>query len=124
MNQVQIFDLKNPHLTKNISYLKPIKDGVELFVKISNDRKRVILSTGVEHYVHNGISQENFPSIEGKFIRGAINDKNEFYLVTCKDYDRDIDILHSNNFEFNASIHRKIEPGSLTVFDYRKVDIK
>jgi len=48
--------LKNPDETKNISYLKPIKEGVQLFVKISDDRKRVILSTGVEHYVHNGIS--------------------------------------------------------------------
>lgn len=124
MNQVQFFDLKNTHLTKNISYLKPIKEGVELFVKISDDRRRVILSTGVEHYLHNGICQENFPWIKDKFIRRAINDKNEFYLVTSKDYDRDIDILHSSNFEFNASILRKFEPGILTVFDSRKVDLK
>ena len=40
-----------------------------------------------------------------------------FYLVTSKDYDRDIDILSSDDRDFNASIIRSIEPGILNVLD-------
>lgn len=78
---------------------------------------RVILSTGNEHYLHTGISQENFPWIKDKFIRSVINDGHDFFLVTSKDYDRDVDILHSSNNEFNSSIKRRFEPGMLTLYD-------
>ena len=37
--------------------------------------------------------------------------------MTSKDYDRDIDILHSSEKEFNASFKRSIEPDSLNVYD-------
>ena len=56
MNQIQIFELKNPKAIKKISFLKPTKTGVQLVVKISDDMSRVLLSTGVEHYIHNGRS--------------------------------------------------------------------
>ena len=36
--------------------MKPTKTGVKLVVKISDDMSRVILSTGVEHYLYNGRS--------------------------------------------------------------------
>jgi hypothetical protein len=47
----------------------------------------------------------------------VIDSGQGFYLVTSKDYDRDIDILSSNDRDFNASIVRSIEPGILQVFD-------
>jgi len=97
--------------------MKPTKIGVKLVVKISDDMSRVILSTGVEHYLFNGRSQENFPWIKDKFIRSVINDEQDFFLVTSKDYDRDVDILHSNYNEFNSSIKRRFEPGMLTLYD-------
>lgn len=45
------------------------------------------------------------------------NDNEDFYLFTTKDYDRDIDILNSNNDDFNASITRSSTPGVLKVYD-------
>ena len=50
-------------------------------------------------------------------MRNVINHNTAFYLVTSKDYDRDIDILHSEEKNFNASFKRSIEPGSLFVYD-------
>lgn len=50
-------------------------------------------------------------------MRNVINHKNSFYFVSCKDYDRDIDILNSDDPHFNASIKRNIEPGLVKVFD-------
>ena len=45
------------------------------------------------------------------------NDDQDFYLFTTKDYDRDIDILNTNNYDFNASIPRSSTPGTLIVHD-------
>lgn len=45
------------------------------------------------------------------------NDDQDFYLFTTKDYDRDIDILNTNNDDFNASIPRSSTPGTLKVHD-------
>lgn len=50
-------------------------------------------------------------------MRNVINHGKDFYFVTSKDYDRDIDILHSEEKSFNASFKRSIEPGSLFVYD-------
>ena len=38
-------------------------------------------------------------------------------MVTSKDYDRDIDVLSSNDLDFNISVKRSIEPGVLSVYD-------
>ena len=65
----------------------------------------------------NGIAQDNFPWIKDKFLRNVINHDKAFYLVTSKDYDRDIDILHSEEKSFNASFKRSIEPGGVFVYD-------
>ena len=46
-----------------------------------------------------------------------ISHEDDFYLVTSKEYDRDVDILHSVNKSFNASLKRSIEPDSITVYD-------
>ena len=67
--------------------------------------------------MHNGKSQENFPWIKDKFLRSIVSDNESFYLVTSKDYDRDIDILNSGDQNFNGSITRSIEPKLLKVFD-------
>ena len=65
----------------------------------------------------NGNGQDNFPWIKDKFLRNVINRGDDFYLVTSKDYDRDVDILHSSDKLFNASFKRPIEPNSINVYD-------
>ena len=46
-----------------------------------------------------------------------VNYGEDFYLVTSKDYDRDVDILHSKDKSFNASLKRSIEPNSIIIYD-------
>jgi hypothetical protein len=65
----------------------------------------------------NGTGQDNFPWIKDKFLRNVINHGDDFYLVASKDYDRDVDILHSKDKLFNASLKRSIEPNSIIVYD-------
>lgn len=64
-----------------------------------------------------GRSQSNFPNIKDKILNKAVNRDDQFFLITSKPYDRDIDILHSSEDDFNASIVRSIEPGLLKVQD-------
>jgi len=61
----------------------------------------------------NGNGQDNFPWIKDKFLRNVINHGDDFFLVTSKEYDRDVDILHSVDKTFNASFKRSLEPGSI-----------
>jgi hypothetical protein len=65
----------------------------------------------------NGNGQDNFPWIKDKFLRNVINHGDDFFLVTSKEYDRDVDILHSFDKTFNASFKRPIEPDSIHVYD-------
>ena len=37
--------------------------------------------------------------------------------MTSKDYDRDIDVLSSNDLEFDISVKRSLEPGIMSVYD-------
>ena len=46
-----------------------------------------------------------------------INHGDDFFLVASKEYDRDVDILHSSDKNFNASFKRSIEPTSMIVYD-------
>ena len=94
-----------------------MKKGGEIVVKISDDFNKVIFSNGMEHFLLNGQSQDNFTWIKDKFLRRVINNGHSFYLVTSKDYDRDIDILHSEDHKFNATFDRQIEPNQLSVYD-------
>jgi len=94
-----------------------LKKGGEIIVKIADDLNKVIFSNGSEHYMLNNTSQDNFPWIKDKFVRNVINWEEAFFLVTSKDYDRDIDILHTENQEFNVSYKRCIEPGIMKVYD-------
>ena len=50
-------------------------------------------------------------------MRASLSTDDGFYIVTSKDYDRDIDILSSKDPKFNASVTRSIEPGLMTTFD-------
>jgi hypothetical protein len=88
-----------------------------MLVKISEDFSKVMFSSGQEHYILDQHSQNSFHQLKDKKVRNVINHKNSFYLVSCKEYDRDIDILNSDDPEFNASIKRNIEPGLVKVFD-------
>ena len=79
---------------RTLSYLNKTDD---LVVKICDNHKKVIFSNGIEHYMLNGEGQDNFPWIKDKKLRNVINHGTEFFLVTSKDYDRDVDILHSKD---------------------------
>jgi hypothetical protein len=94
-----------------------MQKGEKIVVKISDDFKQIIFSNGVEHYLLKGNNQDIYPWIKDKFLRNVVNHHEDFYLVTSKDYDRDIDILHSSNQKFNATLKRCIEPGIIDVFD-------
>ena len=111
---IHIFDINKPEDYRSIAF---ITHGGDIVVKISDDFQKVIFSNGTEHYMLNGVSQDNFSWIKDKFIRNVINHQGSFYLCTSKDYDRDIDILHSEIENFNASFVRSIEPGLLNVYD-------
>ena len=76
-----------------------------------------MFSSGKEHYILDEHRQNSFQQIKNKYIRNVINHSNSFYFVSCKEYDRDIDILNSDDPHFNASIKRNIEPGLVKVFD-------
>lgn len=86
-------------------------------VTISDDMKTTFLSVGQENYILKGNMQSNFPWVKSKFVRASINVNDGFYLLLTKDYDRDIDILHTENQEYDASLIRAIEPGIFKVFD-------
>ena len=94
-----------------------MKKGEDIVIKIAEDNNKVIFSNGFEHYILKKNSQDNFPWIKDKFIRHVIHWEDAFLLMTSKDYDRDIDIIHSENKDFNASFDRMIEPGLLQCYD-------
>ena len=50
-------------------------------------------------------------------MRATVNIGKGYYLFLTKNYDRDIDILHTLNNEFEASMDRSIEPGIFKVLD-------
>ena len=114
MTSIHFFDINESHDVRTISYMKNMGDIV---VKLSDDFMTAIFSNGKENYLLKGRGQEYFAAIKDKFLRYCIYHDNQFYLVTSKDYDRDIDILSTGNRDFNASIVRSIEPGILKVFD-------
>ena len=114
ITSVQIFDISAENDIRNISYAQKLGKKV---VKISDDFNRVIFSNGREHYTLNGRNQENFPHIKDKYLRDVVSQEDNFFLVTSKDYDRDIDVLSSNDLDFNISVKRSIEPGILSVYD-------
>ena len=81
-------------MKRSIAYLTK---GEHIKLKIADDFNKVIFSNGKEHYMLHNESQDNFPWIKDKFVRFIINVEGAFLLVCTKDYDRDIDILHSED---------------------------
>ena len=63
------------------------------------------------------MKQSNFPYVKDKYVRGVINVKEGYYLFLTKNYDRDIDIMHTINNQYKASTDRFIEPGIFKVLD-------
>ena len=114
VTSIHFFDINESHDVRTISYMKNVG---EIVVKLSDDFMTAIFSNGKENYLLKGRGQEYFAAIKDKFLRYCLPYDDQFYLVTSKDYDRDIDILSSSNRSFNASIVRSIEPGILKVFD-------
>lgn len=90
-------------------------------MKIADDGKQAIFSNGFEHYIHDGESQANFPWIKEKFLRAAVSEGDGFFIACSKDYDRDIDILHSGNEKFASSVKKFLEPDLFKVYDMRVV---
>ena len=99
---------------RNITYQSNSK---HLLVKISKDFRQVVFSNGIDHFILNGTSQDFFPQIRDKTVRFVLNHEDEFFFITSKEYDRDVDILNSKYQKFNASIVRSLEPGQIKVFD-------
>lgn len=93
---------------RNITYQS---NGKHIVVKISKDFRQVVFSNGIDHFILNGTSQDFFPQIRDKTVRLVLNYNQEFYFITSKEYDRDVDILNSEYPKFNGSIKRSLEPG-------------
>ena len=75
-------------------------------------------------------SQERMNFLNKKKIKKIINHVHDFYIVCCKDYDKDLDILSTRN-EWNnkaegkiykVSIERQIEPDAIRAFDMVIID--
>ena len=49
----------------------------------------------------------------------AASDHEGFFIACSKDYDRDIDILHSKRESFHASVDKFLEPGLFKVYDMK-----
>ena len=47
----------------------------------------------------------------------VIDYDKSFFFIASKPYDRDLDILNSSDFKFNASIRRNIEPELVKILD-------
>jgi hypothetical protein len=117
ITSIHVIDLFKPASRMTIAYSKAPEKPQDLIVKVASDGKQAIFSNGIEHYIHDGGSQANFPWIKDKFIRAAIPEDRGFYLACSKDYDRDIDVLHSKRQSFHASVVKFLEPGLFKVFD-------
>lgn len=115
ITNVHVFEINTQENVKSISYLHKIDTPK---VKISDDMNSTFLSIGHENYIKKGDKQSNFPRDKKKFVREAINVKDGYYLLLTKNYDRDIHIKHTKNFEYEAYLVRMIEPGIFKVFDY------
>ena len=50
-------------------------------------------------------------------MKKIINHGDDFFIAATKDYDRDVDILHTRDQKFNASLKRSIQPGSIRIYD-------
>ena len=48
------------------------------------------------------------PWIKNKFIRSIVSYEDDFLFTASKEYDRDIDVLHTSDSDFNASCKRFI----------------
>lgn len=129
----KLFGLTNIHIIDaikpkkdgkiNVKYnLAYLKKGLKIMVRISDNLNKVLFTNGQEHYILNNGHQDIIESIKEKFIRHVINYKNSFYLVTSKDYDRDIDIIHAEHKDENYYFDRFIEPGLLQCYDSNVVE--
>ena len=71
ISNIDVFDMNSKKKKKiTIAHSKMGKDE-HIYVKISDDCTTAIFSNGIEHYIHDGSSQSNFPWIKDKFLRAA-----------------------------------------------------
>lgn len=54
-------------------------------------------------------------------MRYATSEEDGFYIACSKEYDRDIDLLHSKRKEFNVSVKKFLEPGLFACYDMKVV---
>ena len=74
ITNIEVFELSSKslnHKAFTIAYTKPPQKQSHLKVSNSDDGNQAIFSNGIEHYIHNGRSQANFPWIKDKYIRAA-----------------------------------------------------
>lgn len=111
---MKILDISNGDSLGEIYFQKK---GGKIIVSVSDKLNKIFFSNGEEHYILKNGCQENVEWIKDKFVRRIVNYNNSFFLITSKDYDRDIDIIHAEYKSCNMHYIRFIEPGLLDVFD-------
>ena len=67
--------------------------------------------------------QEELNLIKGKYVKHILTIGPDFYIICCKDYDKDLDVYCTSkewmnkHRHYKLSIDRRIEPNSMRVFD-------
>jgi hypothetical protein len=97
-------------------------------VKISEDFTQAVLVNQTENYLlkmedDNLYHQSSLGWLKGKTVRNITSSGPHFIFVSCKDYDRDLDIMCSSDRSFKISIPRSIEPGIITALDVYQEEI-
>jgi hypothetical protein len=98
-------------------------------VQISEDFKKVVFCYGYlnylceEKYEGGGYHQQELNFIKGKYVQKIKPVGSDFFIICCKNYDKDLDIYCTKPEWMNKlrhyklSIDRRIEPNSIRVFD-------
>ena len=105
----------------------------DIKIKISQNFEKVLMSVEkVEkdifllsrNSLKERFTQERMLMVKDKTIKKIITHGNDFYIVCCKDYDKDLEIIStkdswSNRIDktFRISVKRLIEPNEIRAFD-------
>lgn len=73
--------------------------------------------------INGSTLQKNLPNLRGRIIRfiSCTDDGREFYFVACHNYDTNLEIQSTSDYNFKFNIPRSVEPGIIKIFD---MDIK
>jgi hypothetical protein len=109
----------------NMKNSEQLLDYANFYVRISQDFERAIFCYGELNYlseVRNGETyQQELRFLKKKMVQYILTVGNDFYIVCCKEYDKDLDV-YSTRWQtklklFKLGIDRRIEPNCIRVFD-------